>query len=422
MRRADHASQMLSPDAIRPQRPAAVGRLRRRLVLLLVAAALIATPAWALGWQAGSPAAQSEPQEQAGPEQSPAPAAGPDSSDVTPGPLLPDDPDVVDRLDFALGNAADKLANLLETAPLLLVALLVVLLFSWLGGVASRRLHWLRLRTRNPYVDGMLRGIVRGLLTLAGVVIALDMLDATPIVGAVLGSAGLIGLVVGFAFKDIAENYIASVLLSLRQPFAPGDHVLIDAHEGRVVALTSRATMLMTLDGNELRLPNALVFKAVILNYSRNPRRRFDFTVTIDAGQSIHQAQELAMARICRIDGLLDDPGPSWTVVDFTPAGIGLRFFGWVDHRSADLGKVRSEAIRQVKAAFAAAGIEPPRTIYHLVNVDTDETPGRQPLEPANGFAADTSVNTDIDAQLAEAQEAGEYQNLLEPPPAQEQP
>src|SRR5690606_6551142 len=97
------------------------------------------------------------------------------------------------------------------------------------------------------------------------VVLALDLVGWTAAAGAVLGSAGVVGLVLGFAFKDIAENYIAGVLLSLRRPFAPGDHVRIDAHEGKIVALTSRATMMMTLDGNELRLPNALVFKAVIM-------------------------------------------------------------------------------------------------------------------------------------------------------------
>src|SRR3546814_10287465 len=88
---------------------------------------------------------------------------------------------------------------------------------------------------------------------------------------------GVIGLVLGFAFKDIAENYIAGVLLSVRKPFSPGELIAIEDYQGKVVALTSRTTILMTLDGNQLQLPNALVFKSVLLNYSQNPRRRFDF-------------------------------------------------------------------------------------------------------------------------------------------------
>lgn len=341
---------------------------------------------------------------------------------------LPEDTNVAKRLDFAFTNATDKLMRLVSAAPLLLVAILIVMLFSWLGGFISRRLHWLRLRTDNPYLDGMLRGAVKIVIVLSGVVIALDMLEATPLVSAVLGSAGVVGLVMGFAFKDIAENYIAGILLSLRRPFAPGEHVKIDGNEGRVVALSSRATQLMTLEGNELRLPNALVFKAIILNYSRNPKRRFDFTITIDGAQSIHASQELAMDRIASIDGVLDDPRPSWTVVEYTPAGITLRFFGWVNQRESDLGKVRSECIRQVKAAFSKAGIESPRTVYHVINGNEPEAAAPGPTgsgtgtsvsaatnEPSHGVAADTSVNTDIDEQLAQAQQSSDFQNLLEP-------
>ncbi len=93
--------------------------------------------------------------------------------------------------------------------------------------------------------------------------VALEILDATAIVGALLGTAGVLGVALGFAFKDILENYLAGILMSLRQPFSPRDHVVIDGNEGLVIALNSRATILMTLDGNHLRLPNALVFRSV---------------------------------------------------------------------------------------------------------------------------------------------------------------
>ena len=176
------------------------------------------------------------------------------------------------------------------------------------------------------------------------VVLALDLLNATP--GSVRYSVRPEwSLVLGFAFKDIAENYVAGILLSLRQPFSPGDHVVIDGNEGKVVALLSRTTMLMTMDGNELRLPNALVFKAILLNYSRNPKRRFDFSITIDSGSSISESQVLAMEQVGGVEGVLQDPGPSWTVQEFGPTGIVLRFFGWVNQLDSDLGKVSSEAI-----------------------------------------------------------------------------
>ena len=103
---------------------------------------------------------------------------------------------------------------------------------------------------------------------LFGVLLALDILDLTALVGAVLGTVGVVGLAIGFAFKDIVENYLAGLLLSIRRPFALNDLVLIESHEGRVVRLTPSELILMTLEGNHVRIPNATVFKSFIYNFS----------------------------------------------------------------------------------------------------------------------------------------------------------
>ena len=310
-----------------------------------------------------------------------------------------------------------KLVAIAARGPLLLVAVLIVLVFAWVAGLLSRNLGMLRLRTENPYMDGLIRRSVRVVVVLVGLLLALNLLGLSALVGAVLGSAGVIGLALGFAFKDIAENYIAGVLLSVRKPFSPGELIAIENYQGKVVALTSRTTILMTLDGNQLQLPNALVFKSVLLNYSQNPKRRFDFTVSIDPAHSIRQAQTLALEAYSHIDGVLEDPAPSWTVVQNAPAGVDLQFFGWVDQHDSDLGKVRSESIRLVKAAYTKAGIQPPRTIYHVVTSRDGEPPVEPAaLEPPHAANVDTSVNRDIDDQLADAQraDAAATGNMLE--------
>src|SRR3546814_547822 len=307
-----------------------------------------------------------------------------------------------------------KLVAIAARGPLLLVAILIVLVFAWVAGVLSRNLGLLRLRTDNPYMDGLIRRSVRIVVILIGLLLALNLLGLSSLVGAVLGSAGVIGLVLGFAFKDIAENYIAGVLLSVRKPFSPGELIAIEDYQGKVVALTSRTTILMTLDGNQLQLPNALVFKSVLLNYSQNPRRRFDFTVGIDPAHSIRQAQTLALEAYSHIDGVLEDPAPSWTVVQNAPTGVDLQFFGWVDQHHSDLGKVRSESIRLVKAAFTRAGIQPPRTIYHVVTSRDAEPPAEHAaMEPPHAANVDTSVNRDIDDQLRSEEHTSELQSLM---------
>jgi len=301
----------------------------------------------------------------------------------------------------AFGELEAKLVKLVVSAPLLVLAILIVLCSLWLGGFVSRRMHVLeRISRSNPYMEGLLRNTVKTVIVLLGVLVALNLLGATSLIGAVLGSAGVVGLVLGFAFKDIAENYVAGILLSLRKPFSPGDSVRIDVHEGKVVALTSRATILMTVDGNHLQLPNALVFKSVLLNYSRNPKRRFDFDTTIDARSSWHSAMDIGTASIAAIDAVLDDPSPSALIRSLTNDGATLQFTGWIDQTRNDLGKTRSEAMRHVRKALAQAGIVAPEAVSRVVLVRTEVDTGHA-HEPET--ARDTSVDHALDAQVGAA-------------------
>jgi len=274
--------------------------------------------------------------------------------------------DVERRLAPAFANLRERLWGIAAALPLLGVALAIFLAFALLARwVGSWRQPYERLAP-NRFLRDLLRQAVRALLVLAGAILALETLDATALVAAVAGAAGLAGLALGFALRDLVENYIASVLLSVRQPFLPNDHVVIEGQEGRVVRLTSRATILMTLEGNHVRIPNADVFKGTILNYSRNPRRRFDFRVGVDVATDLAAAIELAVGTLDRMEGVLDDPPPHGWVVELGESNVVLHLFGWMDQRRAEWAKVRGEAIRVVKEAFDAAGIGMPEPIYDL--------------------------------------------------------
>ena len=318
---------------------------------------------------------------------------------------------LADRLQVAMEAVTEKLVRLVAATPLLVVALAIVLLASWVGRMLSRRMRWMsRVHRENPYMEGLLRRVVQWVVTLVGVLVALDLLGASSLVGAVLGSAGVIGLVLGFAFKDIAENYIAGILLSLRRPFSPGDHVLVDrVHEGKVVALTSRTTLLMTLDGNQIALPNALVFRSVVVNYSENPKRRFDFAVPIDQRASVGTAQRAGLDALRRIDGVLEDPQPSSLITEFLPDRLTLQFLGWVDQRTHSVPRVRSEGMRSVKSALEKAGVHRAGTI-----APPQPEPAAERVAPEQAIHVDTSKDVEIDEQLAAAQRKSEDVNLLE--------
>jgi small-conductance mechanosensitive channel len=245
--------------------------------------------------------------------------------------------------------------------PLLLLALLVLLL-AW--GVARLTAQALRASLRRRVTSALLREVAaRGfgiLVFLLGLYLVLRVSGLTRLAVTVIGGTGLIGLVLGIAFRDITENFLASLFLSLQHPFREGDLVEIGGSTGYVQRLTSRTTVLMALDGNQVQIPNATVFKSTIRNYTSSPNRREDFTVGIGYDDAIPQAQEVAQRVLAEHPAVLKDPKP-WVLVDNLGAStVNLRVYFWLDGTQHSWLKVRSSVIRLVKRAFQNAGISLP--------------------------------------------------------------
>ena len=306
----------------------------------------------------------------------------------------------------------DLASDAVDYLPLMVVALIVLLLF-WLA--ASLLARWDALYRRlsaNDFLCDFLRNGVKVIVILAGVIAALEVLNATAFIGTALGAAGLVGLVLGFALCDTVENYFAGILLSVRQPFVPHDRVLIAGFEGNVVRLTPRATILMTLDGNHVRIPNATVFNGVLVNYTRNPLRRFVFDIGVGIGESLAPAQQLAAATLVGMAGVLADPPPRVDVHALGESNVVLRAYGWMGQRSHDFLKVRSEAIRLVKEAFDAAAIEMPAPILTVQRVGESAAPARRaPTGPPE--AIDVVRRDDITGQVANERRKTEEPDLL---------
>lgn len=328
-----------------------------------------------------------------------------------------------------LAPAAERLADLGEAAlawaPVLLLALLVVLVASWIGRWLSAR-RWVgRLGRGNPYLAAVAARAVRlGVLGL-GLLLALELLDLTAVVGALLGAAGVVGIAMGFAFKNIIENHLAGILLSLRQPFAPGDHLCIDGHEGKVVGLTSRATLLMTLDGNHLRIPNSKVFNAVILNYSRNPLRRFDFDLGVGAEDDLLAAQRIGLEAINGVAAICRERAPRSWVVELGDSNVVLRFSAWVDQREHDFLALRSACLIAVKNALESAGLSLPEPQFRLrveqaaaavpMPSAAPDNAARAAASAAETAPLEDAAVSEVEADLrAERDQLGES-NLLKP-------
>ncbi|MCB1363101.1 MAG: mechanosensitive ion channel [Rhodobacteraceae bacterium] len=275
--------------------------------------------------------------------------------------------DVVERLNPAVERFRARVVQFVAFLPLFLVALAVAGVIT-LAGLALARLAqpWNRLAP-NAFIADIYRQILRLAFIVAALVVALDILGATALLSTILGAAGIAGLAIGFAVRDTVENFIASILLSVRQPFRPNDLVEIEGDTGKVIRLTSRATILLSLDGNHIRIPNATVFKARIVNYSRNDELRFVFDLGVAPDTDLARARELAETTVQSLPFTLTTPAPSAWVQTIGDSTITLRVTGWIAQKDTSVTLARSEAIRLTLLAFDKAGIAMPEPGFRLI-------------------------------------------------------
>ena len=314
--------------------------------------------------------------------------------------------DVQDNVTTVYQGLKAQVKNLVKAVPLLLVGIVIFGLVTWFGSwLSNRKNMWQRL-TPNPFVAELLAQTVKVIFIIFGLILALSLIGAETILGTLLGGAGVIGIAVGFAVKDTIENYIASLMLSIRQPFRARDQIVINGQEGIVVRLTSRATILMTLDGNQLRIPNAEVFKGTILNYTKNPERRFTFELGVDANDDPLAAIKVGIDAICQLDFVLDEPKAIAVINNVGDSNIILEFQVWVDQSETDFAKARSIAIRETKHALEDEGFSLPEPIYRLrfnneLEKALEHLQGNNRAGQAHGANADMTVTPTTPESIA---------------------
>lgn len=305
--------------------------------------------------------------------------------------------DLVERLTPALERIWGRMVQAVTYMPILLVSIFAGLMVIWAGFILARMKKPWDSIAPNAFIADIYRQIVRLFFIVLGVVLALDLLNLTALLSTILGAAGIAGLAIGFAVRDTVENFIASIMLSMRQPFRPKDLVEIEGDMGHVIRLTSRATILLSLDGNHIRIPNSKVFSARIVNYTRNDERRFTFTLGVQADADMAEAQAIILSALKELPYLLKTPGPSTWVEEVGDSTINITAAGWVMQHETGLFMARGEAIRLAKARLEEAGIALPEPTYRLI---TDST-----IRPAPARTEETTKDTAGPAAPAVAME-----------------
>lgn len=288
--------------------------------------------------------------------------------------------EVRDNVSSLARDLVQKAREFWRFLPMLVMAFLIFTVFRLIGRfIAGREWLWERM-THNPFVAELIAQSIRTVFWLIGIIVALNFIGAQKVLTTVLGGAGVLGIAVGFAVRDTIENYLASVMLSTRQPFRAGDHVVINGtKEGIVMRLTSRATILMTLEGNQLRVPNAEVFKGVILNYTTNPERRIQFDLTVLPDHTLVACTH-ALDVLDTLEFVIKKPkATATTITEGKDIKMNVRF--WVNQTQTSVDKARTLAMGAVIDRLNAHACLP-TGVQSIAMVGEDTLPKIAPRTP----------------------------------------
>lgn len=238
--------------------------------------------------------------------------------------------------------------------PRIAVGVLMFLMFGLFSYFLNKAVHklWIR-KTPNPFLQTILTKLTMVPIIAVFIFLIFKVVGLTGLAATIVGGTGLIGIVLGFAFKGVAENYLSGVMLAMRSPFTRGDEVRVGDYTGYVQALSMRGTTLIDYDGNHVLIPNSIITSSPIQNISSNPNTRLQFTITIDAKTIFKDAQDIIMDVLLNVDQVLKDPEPSALADALSGSNLIIKIYAWYDGKKSSPLKLKSILLSKIRDVFA---------------------------------------------------------------------
>lgn len=288
-------------------------------------------------------------------------AGGDEAADVRP--LLPEEGLLEAETWSAL--LSRLMANLVDYLPRFFAALLVLAVFWFLAGLASKVVDKAVARASS---DRTLRDILKKLVRVSVLVIGVVMAasQAGIAVGSLIAGVGVAGLAIGLAAQDSMSNVVAGLTILWDKPFRAGDRVTIADEYGDVQEVGLRTTRIRTVDHRDVILPNQVVIENKITNHSMNPKLRLQVPVGIGYGEDIRKARQVLLACLEGHDLLETDPAPAVVVKELADSAVNLEIRAWLSNPAKERSAL-FDVMERAKIALDEAGIEipfPQRTLH----------------------------------------------------------
>ncbi|MCL6752060.1 mechanosensitive ion channel family protein [Nostoc sp. CCCryo 231-06] len=268
--------------------------------------------------------------------------------------------------------------------PNIVLALIVFAIFFAVARAIKRvvkRLTRDRHQARNL---GLVLGrLAQGTILLIGLFVALSIVIPTFRAGDLIQLLGISGVAIGFAFRDILQNFLAGILILLTEPFQINDQIVFKDFEGTVENIETRATTIRTYDGRRIVIPNSELFTNSVTVNTAFESRRLEYDVGIGYGDDIDRAKELMLEALHSVPEILKDPAPDVLLMELAESTVNIRVRWWIDppRRADDLAS-RDKVLSTIKKTLVENGIDLPfptqQILFHDQTEETDGDRSRQ--------------------------------------------
>lgn len=267
----------------------------------------------------------------------------------------------MDFVSILIDRVKAMLADAVRMLPQMVIAVLVLIVTWGLAQVARK------IARRISDKAGVRPSLIALFATLTGIVVwifGILVCMAVVLPGVTAGSLitvlGFGSVAIGFAFKEVFENFLAGVLIMLRKKMRIGDHIRCEEVEGRIEQITLRETYLRRLDSQLTIVPNSFLFKNPVLIITDADLRRHEIIVGVAYGSDLDQAADV-ISEALRSCSLVDKTRTVDVFArEFADSSINFTVRWWSGSKQSEMHKSRDQAVRAIKRALDNAGIEIP--------------------------------------------------------------
>ena len=245
--------------------------------------------------------------------------------------------------------------NFVAFSPRLLIAVIVLVTSYFIGKYFAKVVTAIMRKTSIREVhESFFRIVLITIVSFLGLIISLNILGLEKLAVSVLAGGGVTAIVLGFAFREIGENFLAGIFLSFSRPFKTGDAIKTEDIEGRVQDIELRYTHLRTDDGRDIYVPSSQLFNKPVTNFTKDGLRRISFTVGIDYSNDSKAACTLLKNTVEAVKGVLNDPIPGAYILGISPEYVEIQVFFWVDvfDKAVSILDVRTEVMDHCRKAL----------------------------------------------------------------------